>query len=375
MPSKHGFCSPSMAKQGLTCTPSVRLCEQFPDETSFFAEEGTRAHSLCEWKLVDLLGELHQQEKPLTDDEEMERCTDEYRDFIEEELNTARAKTPDAKLFIEQQFDLSEYIPECFGTSDAVIVSDDTLEVIDFKYGKGVQVNALDNPQLKLYALGSYLILGSIYDFSKVKTVIFQPRLNHIDSEEMLLTDLLDWAENYVKPRGKLAYEGKGEFVVGEHCRFCKAGVHCRARASAAFEIIEKSEKESALLEDEEIAPILSKLDNAEKWIASVREYAKEEAMKGKKWGGFKLVEGRSIRKITDQIAASSILSNAGYALEEYTTTKLKGITDLEKLIGKAKLVSLLGDYLVKPHGEPTLVPESDKREEINPLSEMFKEE
>jgi len=375
MPDRHAWMGGSNAKQGLACTPSIRLCEKYPDETTTFAEEGTRAHALCEWKLHELLGDLHLEVKPSADDMEMERCTEDYKDFVEEELNAAKAKTPDAKLFIEQEFDLDEYIPESFGTSDAVIISDDTLEVIDFKYGKGVQVDATENTQLRLYALGSYTKLGSLYDFSKVKTVIFQPRLNHISYEELELSELLDWAESYVKPRAKLAYAGEGEFVVGEHCRFCKAGAHCRARASAAFEVIDKSDKDPALITDEEIAPILEKLDNAEKWIASIREYAKEEALKGKKWPGFKLVEGRSIRKIPDQISASNALQQAGYAQEDYTTVKLKGITDLEKLLGKAKFTQLLGQYVVKPHGEPTLVKESDKREEINPLDNMFKED
>jgi len=373
--SVHSWFSPSMAGRGLGCPPSVRLCENFPDETSTFAQEGTRAHSLCEWKLHEMLGDIRLEVKPEADDAEMERCTDEYADFVEEELNAAKAKTPDARLFIEQQFSLAEYIPESFGTSDAVIVSDDTLEVIDFKYGKGVQADASGNPQLRLYALGSYLLLGSLYDFTKVKTVVFQPRLNHVDSEELALDTLLDWAENYVKPRAKLAYAGEGEFVVGDYCRFCKAGAHCRARATAAFEVIEMSDESPALLTDDEIAPILDKLDNAEKWIASVREYAKAEALAGKKWPGFKLVEGRSIRKITDQIRAASALEKAGYSQEEFTTLKLKGITDLEKLVGKSQLIKILDGLIIKPHGEPTLVKDSDKRDEINPLDDMFKED
>lgn len=376
MPSKHALLGASSAHRWLECPPSARLCENIPNPSSVYAKEGTQAHSVCEWKLNKLLNPKYKTKKPAVADAEMENCTDAYRDFIEEELNAALAKTKDARLFIEQQLDFQDYVPEGFGTSDAVIIDDDTLHVVDFKYGKGVPVSAEDNPQLRLYALGAYLALGSIYDFEYVKTTVFQPRLDSIESETLTVEDLLNWAYNYVKPRAKLAYAGEGEFKVGDHCRFCRAGGNCRARAVEAFSVIEMSETEPALIDDSEIPAILDKLDSAEKWIKAVREYAEEKAIhEGVHWDGYKIVEGRSIRKISNQLAAVDLLEKEGFNLDEVTTTTLKGITDLERTLGKSKFNSLLGHLVVKPAGAPKLVKETDKRPEYNPGKEAFKEE
>lgn len=375
MPDRHALLGASSAHRWLACPPSARLCEEFPDTPSPYAEEGTQAHALCEWKLHELLGDA-EGNAPVALDDEMERCTDEYKDFIEEELNAAKAKTNGARLFIEQELDFADYVPEGFGTSDAVIVSDDTLEVIDFKYGKGITVNILNNPQLRLYALGAYLALGSLYDFSKVKMTVFQPRVQNVGSEEITVEELLEWAYTYVKPRADLAFNGEGEYCVGDHCRFCKAGGVCRARVEEAFDIIDKTDTAPNLINDEEIPAILDKLDNAEKWISAIRKYAEDKALSGeKKWPGYKLVEGRSIRKITDQLAALDTLEKAGYNAEEVTTVKLKGITDLEKTLGKTQFNELLGQYVIKPQGAPTLVKETDKRPEFNPIEIAFKEE
>ena len=377
MPDSHAkVLRPSSSERFLNCTPSARLEADIPDVTTPYAEEGTEAHSLCEYKLRKyVLGEK-KLSRPKARDEEMERCTDDYKDFVEEEFAAAKAKTPDSQLFVEQQLDLKDYVPESFGTSDAVIVSDELLEVIDFKYGKGVPVDAEGNTQLRLYALGTYTALSTLFDFTTIKTVIFQPRLNSITSETISVDELLDWAENYVKPRAKMAYEGEGEFVVGDWCRFCKAGSKCRARAEAAFKVIDMTETNPDLLDDSEIPPILDKLDETEKWIAAVRKYAQDMAISGKvKWPGYKLVEGRTMRKVDDQLGAMNALISEGYSKEEVTNTKLKGITDLEKLLGKTEFARVLGGYVIKPKGEPTLVKETDKRPEINPVNEMFKEE
>lgn len=374
MPDRHALLGASSAHRWLTCTPSARLCENIPDVTTSYAAEGTQAHAICEALLAQLLG--NDVEIPEPADAEMERCTLAYRDFVEEELNAAKAKTKDACLLIEQELDFSDYVPEGFGTSDAVIVGDDTLEVIDFKYGKGVQVNVNNNPQLRLYALGAYLALGSLYDFTWVKAVVFQPRVDNVAYEKISVEELLNWAYEYVKPRAELAFQGEGVFCVGEHCRFCKVGGTCRARAEEAFKIVELADTQPATIDDEEIPAILDKLDNAEKWIEAMRKYAETKAIsEGKKWPGYKIVEGRTIRKISDQFAALDALINAGFDQEEVTTTKLKGITDLEKTLGKSQFNQLLGDLVVKPQGAPTLVKESDRRPEFNPVAEAFKEE
>lgn len=374
MPSRHAILSASAAHRWLECPPSVRLCENMPKETSVYAEEGTLAHQICEEKLLVLKGVMDKVETE-AQDAEMERCTDAYRDFVEEEWNAAKAKTKDAALLIEQELKFDDFVPEGFGTSDAVIVSDDTLQVIDFKYGKGVPVDANNNPQLRLYALGAYAALSSLYDFEYVVTSVVQPRLDRTGSEKLSVKELLDWAEEYVKPRAKLAYEGKGEYKVGEHCRFCKAGATCRARVEDAFKIVNLSDTEPATIGDDEVPDILDKLDNAEKWIESMRKYAEQRAIAGAHWRGYKIVEARTQRKIVNQLDALSVLEDAGYDRDDVTTVKLKGLGELEKALGKKEFKELLGAFIVKPAGAPTLVKETDKRPEFNPVEEAFKEE
>lgn len=381
MPDKHALLSASSAHRWLECTPSVRLEEEIPYEgSSSYAAEGTLAHSIAEWKvdryLIPGIGTMSFCPKP--QDEEMDRCTDMYKDFVEEEYKVLLKETKDALLLTEQKLEFGEYVPEGFGTADCVIISDKTLEVIDFKYGKGVPVSADDNPQLRLYALGAYLRFSVLYDFEQVKTVIFQPRLDSVTSEYITTEALLEWADSFVKERAELAYKGLGAFVVGDHCRFCRAAAICRARAEAAFNMLDSEEVHTTvpLLHDSEIPGILDRIPNAEAWIASIKEYAKDKAIReGVKWEGYKLVEARTQRKISDQIGAMAKLEEEGYSVEDVTNTKLKGLTELQKVLGKKKFEELLEPYIVKPQGEPTLVPESDKRPEINPVEKAFKEE
>lgn len=372
MPSKHALLGPSSSDRWLHCPPSARLEEQFPNTSSPYAEEGTKAHALCECLLNDLIKGVWS--PTMDDDEEMWNCAVAYRDFVEEEWNAAKAKTPDARLLVEQELDFGEYVPEGFGTSDAVIVSDNVLEVIDFKYGKGVPVSAEENPQLRLYALGAYLSLSPIYDFDTVKMAIFQPRINYITTDSLSVDDLLHWAQEYVAPRAEMAFNGGGEFCVGDHCRFCRAGSVCRARAEVAFGVIEKANNDE-ILDDEEIAEVLDKLDTTEEWITSIRAYVQDKAInEGVKWPGFKLVESRTQRKITDSIKALELLEAEGFDRDDVTTLKLKGITELEKTVGKKRFNELLGGLVVKPQGQPTLVRDTDRRPEINPVELAFKE-
>lgn len=375
MPSSHAMLSASSSHRWLVCTPSMRLEQTLPEEVdSSWAAEGTRAHGLAERKLRKILRQTKRIRHE--DDEEMERCTDTYVDFVEEEWNVLKAKTKDAALLIEQMLEFDDYVPDGYGTADAVILSDTVLEVIDFKYGKGVPVNAKENPQLRLYALGAYLSFHTVFEFTEVKTVIYQPRLDLITSETISVDDLLKWGEEYVKPRAKMAYAGEGEYVVGDHCRFCKAAAICRARAEEAFKVIDHEQVDPPLLDDSEIPDILDKIPNAESWIEAIKAYARTKAVQeGVKWRGYKLVEARTQRRITDQIAASNAMEDAGYDKEDFTNTKLKGLTDLQKLLGKRKFEEILGGYIEKPKGDPTLVPESDKRPEYNPVEEAFKEE
>ena len=373
MPDKHALLSPSAAARWLVCTPCAVLEYRLPEQTSPYAEEGTKAHALAEMKLRRSLLKIKGLRKPKDTDADMDAATDFYLDFVTEELNAARAQTSDAALYVEQALDLSAYVPEAFGTSDAVIVSDTQLEVIDFKYGKGVMVDAEENPQLMLYALGAALKFREIYNFDTVRCAIVQPRLHHVSTYELSLADLLAWAENEVKPKAQLAAKGEGEYIPGEHCRWCKVAGSCRARAKDVFDVITRRDYPELI--DSEIADLLPKLDAAEDWIKSIRAYAQRRAIEDHvKWKGYKLVEGRTLRKITDEIAALKLLTEAGYEKDEVTTLKLNSIGSLEKLLSKKGFEELLGSLVVKPKGEPVLVPESDKREEINLIDEMFKE-
>lgn len=373
MPDRHALLSPSSSERWIACPPSARLEEQFPNVSTVFTQEGTLAHSLAEQKLNAFLqGTNIEYTDEWTD--EMWDCTEEYRDLVEEELNAAKSKTPDARLLVEQELEFEDYVPEGFGTSDAVIVSDSVLEVIDFKYGKGVPVSAENNSQLRLYALGAYLALSVLYDFDTVKMIIFQPRLHSVTTDTISATELLDWAENVVKPAAELADKGEGEFCVGDHCRFCRASAICRARAEVAFGVIDISQRDT--LSDEEIANVLDKLDTTEEWIASIRAYTQAKAInEGYKWPGYKLVEGRTTRKITNPIAALDRITAAGFDMEDVTNIKLKGLSELEKILTKKRFAELVGDLVEKPQGQPTLVKESDRRPEINPIEYAFKEE
>ena len=378
MPSNHSLLGGSNAHRYLECPPSARLEEQFPNETSPYAEEGTRAHSLCELKLLKAIGRPSEMfpEIDFEPDDEMEECSDAYVEFVMSQYEYDRETTKDTEIRAEQQVDFSDYVPEGFGTADCLIVSDTILRVIDFKYGKGVPVEAENNPQLRLYALGAIHEVGDLYSFDKVAMHIVQPRLQTISTEVLSVTELLKWGETYVKPRAELAFKGEGEFSVGEHCRFCRAGAVCKARVKNAFEIVEHEPLEPQTIPDEAIPGILDKLDNAEKWIAAIRTYAQERAIRdGKKWEGYKLVEGRTQRKITDPTCALVRLESAGFDKDDVTTIKLKGLTDLEKTIGKKQFNELLGDLIEKPAGAPTLVKESDKRPEITLIELAFKEE
>lgn len=361
MPELHALISPSSAHRWMECTPSVRMGFEFESKSSVAAQEGTAAHEKCEWKLRKFNGE-DVGPYPVSDydSEEMEICTDGYEAFVREMLHEAVKEHGGTYLYVEQQVHFDNWIPEGFGTADAVLVSDDFIHVIDFKYGKGVLVDANDNPQMKIYALGVIQEYGNDYDFKTVKMSIYQPRLNNVSTFEMSVEDLLEWAENTVKPIAKLAYEGKGELKPGEHCRFCLAAPKCRARADAFSGIEKFSVLKPNLLSDEEINELLPKLAPVISWANSVIEYAEKEAIAGKQWAGFKLVEGRSIRRYTDESKVVEACEKAGYT--DIYKKSLLSITDMEKLMGKKAFAETLGDLIVKPTGKLSLVPESDKR-------------
>ncbi len=379
----HAILSASGASRWMACTPSARLEQQFENKTSEYAAEGTLAHELGELKLKKVLEGLSsrsfnsklkkiQENKLYTAD--MPDYVDVYVDTCLERYSEARAKTPDALFKIEQRLDFSEWVPEGFGTGDFVIIADGTMEVCDLKYGKGVPVSADNNKQMMLYALGAISEFGFLYDIEKVRMTIIQPRLDNISTFEVTVEDILKWAEEFVKPKAELAIKGEGEFFAGDHCRFCRAKAVCRARAEKNLELTKYDFQEPPTMDNNDIAYVLSKVDELVSWASDVKEYALEEALKGEEFDGFKVVEGRSNRRWSSEDDVAKVLIAEGFQESMIYTRKLDGISKIESAIGKKEVKRLLGEFIIKPVGKPTLVPITDKREPYNPAKADFKE-
>lgn len=373
-PLAHSALSASSSDRWLACPPSAKLNTKAEDTGSDYAREGTCAHELCEYKVRRLLGEDVKNPTENLDfyDSEMEECSENYVQYIAEILADIKQKCTDPITLVEQRLDFSKYVPDGFGTGDCVIVADDVLHVIDFKYGRGVEVSAENNPQMKLYALGALELFDSLYDITQIEMSIFQPRLNNISRCTITKTELLDWAENTLKPIAELAANGEGEFNAGEYCRFCKVKATCRKRAEYNLELAKYEFAVPDTLEPIEIAAILSKADELASWVNDVKEYALQQALSGVQFDGFKVAEGRSVRKYKDEKAVAETVEKAGFNPFEQSVL---GITAMTKLLGKAKFEELLSGFITKPKGKPTLVPNSDKRAAINNAVDDFKEE
>lgn len=368
----HAILSASASFRWLNCTPSAKLNAEIPDITTEYAKEGTDAHELAEYKVNQLLGIKADNPTENLDyyNQEMEDCTDSYAQYITEQMSQYSSPV----VMVEQRLDFSRYVPGGFGTGDCIIVADDVLTVIDFKYGKGVAVEAEHNPQMMLYALGALEMFSILYDINEIQMVIFQPRIENISEFSMPVSDLLNWAENELRPKAELAAKGEGEFCAGEHCRFCKVKATCRKRAEYNLAIAKYDFAPPDMLQDSEIAMILKRADSLTAWAADVKEYALSEALKGRKWNGYKVVEGRSNRKYTDEKAVVFAVKAAGK--DPYSEPKILGITEMTKMLGgKKKFEELLSKYVYKPQGKPTLVPVSDKRKEWSSAENDFQEE
>lgn len=387
-PGLHAVLSASASKRWLSCPPSARLEEKlqgiFGEKSSPFAEEGTQAHALAELKLRLLNGEyndfmfktmLEQHEKRYgAAPGEMDRATDEYVDIVMGKLFDARQVCPDAKLFIEQRLDFSQWVPSGFGTGDASIVSDVTLEVIDLKYGKGVKVDARGNTQGRCYGLGGVAEWGDLYGFTHVRTTIVQPRVNDDPVTEETLTreELLAWGEE-IRPIADLAWRGQGEFKPGDHCKFCAAKALCAARASEAMRGFTHGFATPGLIDDAEIPGILAVADVAEAWIKDVRNYARSQALRGQTWPGYKLVRGRKGNRVwTDEEKVREQLTRAGIPQEQYLKQGVKSPGDIEKALGKTAFEALLKSYVTQPEGALNLVPEDDRRVEYSSADADF---
>ena len=363
--AEHAVLSASGSHRWLNCTPSARLELEFENTGSEAAREGTAAHALCEHKLKRALHMRSRRPASDYDSDEMEECTDAYVDFVMEQYETAKQVCEDPVILIEQRLDFSCYVPDGFGTGDCLIISDDRLHIIDFKYGMGVLVEAEGNPQMKLYALGALAVYDALYDIREVSMTIFQPRRENVSTWTIPVEDLKAWAENELKPRAKMAYDGEGEYLPGEWCTFCRAAVRCRARAEEKLKLAQTEFRMPPLLTDAEIEDILAVLPDLTKWANEIAAYALDAALNhGKEWNGFKVVEGRSVRKYRDEAAVAEAAKEAGY--KDIYRQSLIPLTEMQRLMGKDRFEEILGGLITKAPGRPTLVPISDKRPVMN---------
>lgn len=369
---RHCLLGGSSAERWINCPPSARLTEDMDDQTSEYAIEGTKAHALCEYKLNRALGNKAEKPDPSEFDRQMDESSDGYVSFVLEQAESAKEETGDEPVtMVEHEVAYDSWVKGGFGTCDALIACSGRLHVIDFKYGLGVKVDATDNSQLKIYALGAIQELDCLYDFDKVLLTIYQPRIGNVSTWETTKAELLKWAEEVLKPAAELADRGEGIYRSGPWCRFCKARAVCRERSRVARDILNEEFRNPDLLSDTEIEEILMKADEVASYLSDLKDYALAKALEGKKWVNFKLVEGRSVRKFTDEGKVIAVLK------ENHVNpfdAKLRSITDIEKELGKARFKALLDGYVAKPKGKPTLAPRSDRREEISPAKADFGE-
>lgn len=374
MPKKHALLSASSSHRWLACPPSALACAEAGERASPYAQHGTDAHSLCEYKVARALG---LDAKDPTEnleffDSEMDYCSDEYRNFVMEQYGLAKQLCRDPLILLEERLDFSHWVPDGFGTGDCVIVADSELHIIDYKHGLGILVASEGNPQLMCYALGAVYAYDGIYDIETVKMSIFQPRRDNVSTASMSKAELLEWAENTLAPTAQLAMDGGGEFHAGNHCQFCRIKATCRKRAEYNLEMARYDFEEPVNLDPCEIASILPKIDSLVSWAGDIKKYALQQALCGVRYPGYKVVEGKSNRKFTDDAAVAAAVENAGFNPYE---KKLLGITTMTSLLGKKKFEELLGGFITKPQGKPTLVSDRDKRPAMNTAKEDFKED
>jgi Protein of unknown function (DUF2800). len=363
--SAHAILSASGAHRWMACTPSARLELEFDDNSGTAAEEGSAAHAMAEHKLRKTLKMRSKKAFSKYDCSEMDTHTDDYVSFVMEQIAQAKQTCVDPMILIEQKLDFSRYVKDGFGTGDFVLIADGTLHIVDFKYGQGVLVEAEDNPQMKLYALGALELFDGIYDIEQIALSVFQPRRENVSTWVTSKESLCQWAVEVLKPTAALAYDGGGEYIPGEHCQFCRAAVKCRARAEAKMKLAAFEFALPPLLSDEDISEVLATLGDLTSWANEIVAYATDGAVNhGKQWPGFKVVEGRSNRKYSDEEAVAEAVKAAGY--RNIYKQSLITITEMEKLMGKPKFSEVLGGLVIKPSGKPTLVPLSDKRPPMN---------
>ena len=377
----HALLSASSAARWLNCPPSAVAAEAYPNEGTDYTREGTLAHEVAEqiakagyekgcysitsWD--DNSKEIEGVTYPrgaLT--QEMVECATGYCDYILEQL-----KDPDAVVLLERRVDFSPWVPDGFGTADCIILQGDTMDVIDYKYGKGVAVSADNNPQMMLYGLGALNEYGFAYDVQTIRLHIYQPRMNNISTCTLSVETLTAWAEETVKPLAALAAKGEGEYLPGEHCRFCPHAGRCPALTTVCREYVNTHGLEApvAVLAPWEVADVLRMEPLVSLWLKRVKDQALTDMMNGKAVPGYKIVAGRGSRDWADELQAGQALIRAGYSNEDITKTELLSVAAMEKQIGKKKVAELLSDHIVTKTGAPTVAPESDKRPVYDPVA------
>ncbi len=361
----HARFSPSSGKRYLSCPPSLRLEEQFEDEQSPYAAEGTAGHAMAEYLINKHLKK--RVKRPVSDyfTDELMEAVEDYTSYGIEVIEKAKQDCDSPFVAVELRVSLDHRVEGCFGTADLVVVDSKKVHIIDLKLGKGVMVDAEQNVQLMIYGLGVLDMLECLYDIETVELTIVQPRLEHLSTWEISAEELKKWGAEVFEPGANMALAGEGTYSAGDHCRFCKARFNCRERANEYLKLAQMEFAEPPLLSDEEVAEVLAKADALKKWAEEIYTYAQNEAIVNhKEWPGYKLVLGRSNRKYTDEEDVAKAATDAGYT-DIYKST-LIGITEMERLMGKKKFNEILGAYVYKPDGKVTLVPDSDKREAIN---------
>lgn len=371
--ARHAFLSASASYRWINCPPSAKLCEGLSDEPSTYAQEGTDCHELCAYLVEKALDrDVEDPTEHLTYySPEMQSCAEDYCSYVLEQYEKAKEYCRDPAIFIEQKLDFSRWVEDGFGTGDCVIIADEVLHIIDYKHGLGVLVESEGNTQMMCYALGALDAFDDLYNISRIEMTIFQPRRDNISTSSMSRKDLLDWAEMVLAPTAALAYEGKGEFKAGDHCQFCKAKSVCRKRAEHNLELARYDFAMPDTLSEMEIAAILPRIDRLISWGNDLKDYALSQAQGGTHYEGFKVVEGRSNRKYTDEDAVARTVTEAGYDPYE---KKILGITAMSSLLGKKRFEELLGSLIYKPPGKPALVPETDPRPAMDTAAEDFKD-
>ena len=380
----HALLSASGASRWLNCSPSARLEDDLPNTESEHAKEGTYAHELAELKIRNHLDpknksisdQLREKRKSAYYTKEFNEYVDVYVGYVIERYNSAKARNPKSIILIEERLDLTDFVNEGFGTGDAAIVDGESVEVIDLKFGRGVKVDAPGNDQLSIYGLGYLSKFELIYDLKKVTITIVQPRLDHISSDTWETPKLLDWGMKTVKPTAEVAFKGEGEFKVGSWCKFCKIKPTCKAMKQFATDSMKKDfskampkDENDKVLNNAEMAEAFKNSKTVADWAKSVSEHVTKKALSGTKFPGLKLVRGKSNRKWSDEAFAEKALIKAGLKKTDIINSKIKGITDIEKLLGKTEFAEL--NLTDKPPGAPALVDASDKRPEYDPRGSL----